>query len=414
MIEGHIVGVVGRPTHQPVAELLAEVNTAAAAAAASGATDDSDGDGDVEEGEEEEEEEEEAAAARAAGDRITTEDELGWAPSTEIDLASVPSVVDADFFMQVCMCGVCVLGGGVVMEGGGGERGRDRMYASPHKPIDAVRSLPPAPSTHITQVWTSVSEWLTGDSRAYVRRLSLAPEEEKGGEGEEAVLGTSYVVQSQTVGRPVCLSTVITTPPPKPAQAQIHPRPPSPAEPSQDGQSIDQCIQPIKPTSPPPNKHHTATLLAQPEARARRALLDARKREAALGSVLAPHLRPATDALLPLLQPSVAAAALDGEGKGEGKDAAAAAAQAAAVLSSPAKVTARVQGLLATFDLARPLPALLSSKHVRLVLRVGLTRLYVGRCAALMGVRGEGDGLCLWFLDRIVALNLALPGWLID
>lgn len=94
------------------------------------------------------------------------------------------------------------------------------------------------------------------------------------------------------------------------------------------------------PYTPTTHMIHTtaAALLARPEAQDRRRLLDARKREVALGQVLAPHLGPATDALRPL--------------KGM-------------VLPSPARVTERVQGLLATLELARALPAFLSSKHVR-------------------------------------------------
>lgn len=90
MIEGHIVGLVARPSHQPVAELLAEVNNKEEGPEGVLAS-------LVEEGEEHEEEEEQVLA----GDRITTEDELGWAPSTDIDLSAVSSVVDEDFFMQV-------------------------------------------------------------------------------------------------------------------------------------------------------------------------------------------------------------------------------------------------------------------------------------------------------------------------
>lgn len=108
-IEGHVVGIVGKPSHQPVADLLREVNDS--------------GGGVLEEEEEEGEEEGTVAVAAAAvatavgeeeealpGDGITTEDALGWAPSTEIDLSAVPSVVDTDVFMQVGgwgMVGVC-------------------------------------------------------------------------------------------------------------------------------------------------------------------------------------------------------------------------------------------------------------------------------------------------------------------
>ena len=95
MIEGHIVGVVARPSHQPVAELLAEVNNKEEGVLLASL-----GEGEEEgEGVQEEEQEQQVLP----GDRITTEDELGWAPSTEIDLSAVPSVVDEDFFMQVCV-----------------------------------------------------------------------------------------------------------------------------------------------------------------------------------------------------------------------------------------------------------------------------------------------------------------------
>lgn len=63
--------------------------------------------------------------------------------------------------------------------------------------------------------------------------------------------------------------------------------------------------------------------------------------------MLAPHLAPATDALRPLLL------LLSAGG------------ESPSVSLSPATVTARVQGLLATLDLGRALPAFLSSKHVR-------------------------------------------------
>lgn len=103
MIEGHIVGVVARPSHQPVAELLAEVNDKEEAVLLASL-------GEEEEGEGEQEEEEGEEQQVLAGDRITTEDALGWAPSTEIDLSAVPSVVDEDFFMQVRVW-MCVDGG---------------------------------------------------------------------------------------------------------------------------------------------------------------------------------------------------------------------------------------------------------------------------------------------------------------
>ncbi len=89
MIEGHVVGVMARPSHQPVAELLAEVNESP--------------EGGLLE-EVEEEVAEEAVVVGLEGDRITTEDELGWAPSTEIDVSALPSVVDTDAFMQVRVC----------------------------------------------------------------------------------------------------------------------------------------------------------------------------------------------------------------------------------------------------------------------------------------------------------------------
>lgn len=148
------------------------------------------------------------------------------------------------------------------------------------------------------QVWTTVSDWLTGESREYVRRVALGP-----GEPQEAVLGTCMIVYKPGRALTYC-------------SACLH-------------------IEQIQYTQ-------TAALLSRPEAKGRRALLDARKREVALGQVLAPHLPPATDALRPLLADTAASSGV-----------------------SPAMVTARVQGLLSTLDLARALPAFLSSKHVR-------------------------------------------------
>lgn len=154
-----------------------------------------------------------------------------------------------------------------------------------------------------TQVWTTVSEWLTGESREYVRRLA-AP---TAAEDEAAVLGRLYCSL-------VCV-------------VYIH-------------VLVLQHLTPLHTYT-----HTLATLLARPEARERRRLLDARKREMALGQVLSPHLAPAIDALRPVLLLRM----------GGGLPS-----------LSPAKVTARAQGLLATLELARALPVFLSSKHVRM------------------------------------------------
>ena len=115
-IEGHVVGFVAKPVHQQVEELLETINNRR------------DGEGGLEAileggealGEEAEEEEDGTAEARQPQPQpwrrqqgetalapetgptpIEPEDELGWAPSTEIDLSALPSVVDEDFFMQV-------------------------------------------------------------------------------------------------------------------------------------------------------------------------------------------------------------------------------------------------------------------------------------------------------------------------
>ncbi len=162
-----------------------------------------------------------------------------------------------------------------------------------------------------------MSEWTTPESREFARRVAV------GGEAEGLVLGACCLIVYRH-----SYTLLLFLP--------FHF--PSPHDTTNTTNQ-----------STPARTHHTAALLATPEAQARRTLLDARKREAALGSVLSPHLPGAMAALLPAVQ-----------GGGEGNEA----------LASMGKVAARMQALLATLDLARPLPPFLSSRHVRALCHV--------------------------------------------